>query len=88
FPFGIFHLLKAKKNSKEALLYLIGIHPDYQNKGVVAILFDEYYKTNTRKGVGKFYRTPELEENNAIQLLWRNFNPITHKRRRTYRKDL
>lgn len=88
FPCGIFHILKAKKNSKEALLYLIGIHPDYQNKGVVAILFDEYYKTNTKKGMLKFYRTPELEENNAIQALWRNFNPTIHKRRRTYRKDI
>ena len=34
FPLGFSHILKAKKNSKDVIFYLIGIHPDYQNKGV------------------------------------------------------
>ena len=33
FPFGIFHLLKAKKHSKTVTFYLIGVLPEYQNKG-------------------------------------------------------
>lgn len=87
YPFGIFHILNAKKNSKDSVFYLIGIHPDYQNKGLTAILFDEYFKVSTKRGITKLIRTPELEENNAIHALWKNFNPIIHKRRRTYRKD-
>ena len=39
FPFGILHLLKAKKHSKDVIFYLIGVHPDYQNKGVHAVSF-------------------------------------------------
>lgn len=88
FPFGIFHLMKAKKNSKESVFYLIGIHPNYQNKGLNAILFDEFFKIGLKRGITKLIRTPELEDNIAIHALWKNFNPITHKRRRTYRKDL
>lgn len=88
FPFGIYHLLKAKKKSKDVYFYLIGIHPDYQNKGVTAIVFNEYYKTFTAKGINMCYRTPELEENIAIKQMWKHFDPVVYKRRRTYRKDL
>ena len=88
FPFGIFHLLKARKQSKDVIFYLIGIRPDYQNKGVTAIIFNEFHHTFKKKGVINCIRTPELEENTAIAQIWRHFNPVTHKRRRTYRKSL
>ncbi|MBO0323363.1 GTP cyclohydrolase [Muricauda sp. CAU 1633] len=88
FPTGIFHLLKAKKESKDVIFYLIGIHPNYQNKGVTAIIFNEYYHTFKDKGIINCIRTPELEDNVAIRQMWKHFNPVTHKRRRTYRKGL
>jgi len=87
-PFGAYHLLQAKKHSKDVIFYLIGVHPDYQNKGVTAIIFNEYYKTFKEKGIENCIRTPELEENTAIRLLWKNFDPKIFKRRRTYRKEL
>src|SRR5690606_36624065 len=34
FPTGFLHLLHAKRNSKYVIFYLIGILPEYQNKGV------------------------------------------------------
>ncbi|MGB5820015.1 MAG: GTP cyclohydrolase [Saonia sp.] len=88
FPFGIYHLLQAKKHSKDVIFYLIGVHPEYQNKGVTAIIFNEYYKTFKEKGIENCIRTPELEENIAIRQLWKHFDPVIHKRRRTYRKEL
>lgn len=88
FPFGFYHLLKAKKHSKEVSFYLIGIEPEYQNKGVTAIIFSEYYKVFKEKGIESCIRTPELEENHAIHNLWKNFNSVVDRRRRTYRKDL
>ncbi|MEM1336552.1 MAG: GTP cyclohydrolase [Bacteroidota bacterium] len=88
FPFGIFHLLMAKKRSKDVIFYLIGIHPEYQNKGVTAIIFNEYYNTFKEKGIVNCIRTPELEENTAIRQMWKHFDPVTHKRRRTYRKSI
>ena len=88
FPFGLYHLLKAKKNSKDVIFYLIGIRPEYQNKGVTAVIFNEYYKTFKEKGIDMCYRTPELEENIAIKQMWKHFDPVIYKRRRTYRKSL
>ncbi|MDT0607398.1 GTP cyclohydrolase [Croceitalea rosinachiae] len=88
FPFGIFHLLRARKHSKNVTFYLIGVHPDYQNKGVTAIIFNEFYKTFNEKGIVNCIRTPELEENTAIAQIWKHFDPRTHKRRRTYRRAL
>ena len=88
FPFGFLKLLKEKKTSKSVNFYLIGVHPEYQNKGVHAIIFNEYYPIFQAKGIEDCYRTPELENNEAIQKIWKNFNPTIIKRRSTYRKDL
>lgn len=86
FPFGFWHLLQARKNSKAVLFYLIGIIPEYQNKGVTAIIMKSYYDTFKAKGITQCIRTPELDENHAIHNLWKNFNPKIHKRRCTYIK--
>lgn len=87
-PFGIFHLLNARKNSKDVTFYLIGVEPKYQNKGIVAIIFEQYHITFTQKGIINCIRTPELEDNTAIHKIWKDFQPTTHKRRRTYKLDL
>ncbi len=88
FPFGFYHLLQAKNHSKEVVFYLIGILPEYQSKGITAIIFDEYYKVCQEKGIETCIRTPELEENHAIHNLWKHFNSKITKRRRTYSKKL
>jgi len=88
FPFGAYHLLQAKRKNKDVYFYLIGIHPEYQNKGVTAIIFNEYHKTFNEKNVNMCFRTPELEDNVAIRQMWKHFEPKIYKRRCTYRKDL
>ncbi|MBR9914955.1 MAG: GTP cyclohydrolase [Algicola sp.] len=87
-PFGFRHILKAKKNSKDVIFYLIGIHPNYQNKGVHAVIFNEYYDIFTEKGIQTCYRTPELEDNEAIHKIWKHFEPEVYRRRKTFRKTL
>lgn len=88
FPFGFYHLLKAKKQSKEVLFYLIGVDPEYKSKGVTAIIFNEYYKSFTELGIKNCIRTPELEDNHAINNLWKHFEPVVFRKRRTYIKNL
>ena len=88
FPFGLLRLLNARKKSKDVIFYLIGVHPDYQNKGVTAVIFREFAKTFRNKGIENCIRTPELEDNIAIHKIWKDFSPTIHKRRRTYRIDL
>ena len=87
FLFGLKHILHAKKHSKDVVFYLIGIHPDYQNKGVHAIIFNEYYNTFTKKGIKTCFRTPELEDNYAIHQIWKHFEPVVYRRRKTFKKS-
>ena len=88
FPFGFIHLLKAKKKCTDAIFYLIGVHPDYQKKGVNAIVFAEFHKTFLEKGVVNCIRTPELASNKAVAALWKNFDPTIYKKRWTFTKTL
>lgn len=86
-PFGWWHFLKAGKKNERANFYLIGIHPDYQKRGITAIIFKEIFDTFKKKGVKFLETNPELEENKNIQLLWQDYDPVNHKRRRTYSKE-
>lgn len=88
FPFGFLHVVKALKHGKNVEFYLIGIHPDYQNKGVTSLLFRELYKIYQKYNIEWIETNPQLEENKKIQALWKNFNPEIHKRRKTFRKDI
>lgn len=88
FPFWTVLLAAGKKRAKDVIFYLIGVDPAYQNKGIHAILFDQYTKTFSEKGIVNCIRTPELANNTAIQKIWKNVGPITHKKRSTYKKIL
>lgn len=88
FPFGIFYLNHARKHCKDVLFYLIGIHPEYQNKGVTAMIMYEFHQTFYKKGIANCFRSPELADNLAIQQMWKHFNPQIYKRRCTFRKEL
>lgn len=87
-PFGWWHFLQAGKKNDRANFYLIGIHPEYQRRGVTAIIFKEIFVRFTSMGI-KFAETnPELEENKSVQVLWQDYNPVNHKRRKTYSLDI
>jgi len=87
-PFGWFHILKAQKKNEKAEFYLIGIDPEYQGKGVTAIIFEEMQILFNSKGIHTVETNPELIENTAVQLLWKDYNPVLHKERSTFRKEL
>ncbi|WP_294250742.1 GTP cyclohydrolase [uncultured Chryseobacterium sp.] len=87
-PFGWWHFLQAGKKNDRANFYLIGIHPEYQRRGVTAIIFKEIFVRFTSMGI-KFAETnPELEENKSVQVLWQDYNPVNHKKRKTYSLDI
>ena len=88
FPFGIFYVLFSRFFSKKITLYLIGIHPDYQKRGVTAIIFNSFIQTLKKKGIKICRRTPELKENISIDKIWENFSPELIKTRSTFKKKL
>lgn len=88
FPFGWWYLLQASKKNDTAAFYLIGIDPAYQGKGITAIVFREMFSTFKKHGVKYLETNPELAENKSIQTLWKEYDPVNHKRRMSFRKDL
>lgn len=90
FPFGWFHLLRALKSKKNAVVdfLLMGISPEYQGKGVNAMVFSEFAKSVCNSGFRFAESNPELEMNNKMVSLWDGFDAENHKMRRAYIKHL
>jgi hypothetical protein len=86
--FNFYHLLKALRKNNRASFYLIGIHPDFQNKGITAIIFNEMQKLFNKRNINIVETNPELEENTAIQKLWKNYENRLHKQRATFVKEI
>lgn len=84
FPFGWWHFLQAGKKNDRANFYLIGIHPEYQRRGVTSIIFKAIQMNLKSKGIKFLETNPELEENKNVQVLWQDYHPVHHKSRRTY----
>jgi len=88
FPFGWFHLNKALKHPKVIDLMLTGILPEYQAKGVTAILFYELHKEMEKYGVTEMETTGIFETNQKVIQNWKNYENIQHKRKRCWKKTL
>lgn len=88
FPFGWWHLLKALfiKRPKILDLLLVAVKPDYQNKGVNALLFYDLIPIYKKMGFVFGESNPELEQNERVQAQWDYFERKQHKRRRAYKK--
>jgi len=84
FPFGWWHFLQAGKKNDRANFYLIGIHPEYQRRGVTSMIFKAIQMNLKSKGIKFLETNPELEENKNVQVLWQDYHPVHHKSRRTY----
>lgn len=90
FPFGWWHLLKTMfwKKPDTLDLLLIGIRPDYQNKGLNSLLFMDLF-TNYKKLGFKYAETnANLETNAKVQAMWVPFEKELHKRRWVFGKDI
>lgn len=89
FPFGWYHLLKGLKGKNDRVdLLLVAVHPDYQNKGVNALLFQDLIPCYIKNGFKYAESNPEMETNSKVQNQWSFFNPRQHKRRRSFAKKL
>ena len=88
FPFGFLRILMAQRFNHRASLYLIGVHPDYQNKGVTAILFNDLQRMFNKRGITEVETNPELIENKSIQAFWKNYSTVLHKKRCTFTKEI
>ena len=89
-PTGWWHVLRAIKFHKtEGVdLLLVGFLPEYRAKGANALLFSDLIPRYVDYGIKWGESQVEMESNEGVQGQWGALNPINHKRRRCYRKEL
>ena len=89
FPFGFIRLLSALKGKNDTLeMFLIGVEPEHQKKGLPAIIMNQMLKMCIDNGVKICETGPELEVNADVQSLWKGFDARQHRRRRCFKKEI
>ena len=90
FPFGWFHIVKALflKRPTRLDFLIVAIDPEYQGKGVNAIIINEILPNYIKMGFIDIESNPELESNEKVQAQWEIFDKEQHKRRRAYKKNI
>lgn len=89
FPLGWYHLLKGLKGKNDKVdLLLVAIKPEFQGKGVNALLFQDLIPQYIAHGYKCAESNPELEANSKVQNQWEAFPNRQHKRRRAYAKTI
>lgn len=88
-PLGWYHLLKAFKCQNDTVdLLLIAVKPEYQNKGVNSLFFDDLIPYFNKFGYKWADTGHELEENEKVQQQWQYFETRQNKRRRAFTKPI
>ena len=90
-PNGWYHLYKALKGNGHGGvldLLMIAVDPEYQGKGVNALMFNEFIPAANKSGMTAAESNVELEDNSKVHSLWNGLDVEQHKRRRAYIKNL
>ncbi|KAF5034308.1 hypothetical protein DSECCO2_597530 [anaerobic digester metagenome] len=87
FPFGFIPVLQSIYGKNDLIdMYLIGIRPDYQGKGVHAIFFNEMTQAYIDHDIKLAISSPQLENNSDALKLWKHYEYREHIRRRCFIK--
>lgn len=89
YPFGWYHILKAIRGGSDVVdLLLVAIDPEYQGKGVNALLFSKLLPAYIANGYKYAESNVELEGNENVQKQWEYFERHQHRRRRAWSKKI
>ena len=89
-PFGWWHIIRALKFHKTDIVdcLLIGVLPEYRQKGANALLFYDLIPIYQKYGFLWGETHVEMETNGKVQSQWAYLEHEQHKRRRCYKKTL
>ena len=90
FPFGWIHILKALfwKRSDTVEFLLIGVKPEWQNKGINSLIICDLLKRYRENGFLYAETNANLETNTKIQAMWGPFEHDQHKKRWIFAKNI
>ena len=83
---GLPAILRSRKNNDTIDLFLTGVLPEYQPKGVASLLIAETYPVMIRYGMTTVDTTGMLENNRKAIQNWKGYNHVQNKRKRCYIK--
>jgi hypothetical protein len=69
-------------------MYLIGVVPEYQNKGLNAVIFHHLHQNYIKYGVKRVITYPQLESNTAVIRLFDYYPMEPYMVRRSYSKRI
>lgn len=84
FPRGILPYIRAMKHVEVADMMSIGVTKEHNNKGSVAIIMNSCLEGLIKLGVKYLETGPELETNDNVQNLWKNYERELVKKRRCW----
>jgi GNAT superfamily N-acetyltransferase len=87
-PFGFLHLLLGKRSINRVRVILLGIIPQYRNRGIDALLYYETFKRGLEKGYTSCEISWVLEDNVMMDRAARRMGAVPYKRYRIYEKKL
>ncbi len=87
-PCTLIKLLRAINKPEVIDLALIGVLPEYQNKGINAVALYALYEMLGEDGIKYCETNLNLESNWQVQSQWKYFDAVHHKRRRSFIKKL
>lgn len=87
-PWNLPGLLRAIKKPEVIDFGLIGVDPEYANRGVSVILANGISEMLSKPGIKYADTNLNLEDNAEILNLWKRFDARQNKRRRSYLKKL
>jgi GNAT superfamily N-acetyltransferase len=90
FPTGWWHLLKSTywKHEDGLELLMIAVDPDYRNRGIHSIIFNDLIPMLIEGGFKYGESNAEMETNNSVQNLWNLYQKEFKRRRRVYSKEI
>lgn len=87
-PLGFYHILKALHENDTIDLYLNGVHPDWQKRGIHALYYTKMTQAYIDNGFKYAITNPQLESNTNAVRIWRNYEQEPYIRRRCYSKEI
>ena len=84
----LLRILKAVRKPRTIDLGLVAIRPEYQNRGVNAVILNGLLDMLADGEVITCETNLNLENNTAVQAQWKHFDARQHKRRRAYSKTI
>ena len=88
FPFGWARVLRAIRSNDEYIALLIGVHPEYREKGVITVLLNRLMEGLLSAGVKTCRICPMLEDNSKVLALMNIIPSEPYKRRTSFVKKV